>query len=509
MMFRSLLFLAAFGSLYTSALFAQNKPTYKEPYRPQFHFTPHHNWMNDPNGLVYFKGQYHLFYQYNPMGNTWGHMSWGHATSPDLVHWQPQPLAIPEDDKNMIFSGSCVVDKNNTSGFAQKAGQIPLVAIYTAHITPDKSKPDDYMQTQHIAYSLDDGKTWEKYKGNPVLDEHKKDFRDPKVFWYQPGKKWIMATVLPHEHRVQFWSSPDLKSWSHLSDFGPAGDTSAIWECPDLLQVPVNGQPGKSKWVLINSQQTTMQYFVGEFDGTAFHNENPADTILRPDYGPDFYAGVTYNNLPPTQDPVLLGWANNWTYGQSIPTSPWRSAMSLPRSLRLKKAGKSWILLEQPVKFLQELRGNPTAWSDKKVSGEVTFPLSGQVLELEADFIPAHGTSCGVKLAAEDGQFFTIGYDAANEKLFIDRSKSGNTTFDNAFSNWLKKAISVPLQNGKLHLHIFFDKSIIEVFVNDGASVLTAQLFPNSSHNGIVFFSENGTTRLPSVKVWPLNSAWK
>jgi fructan beta-fructosidase len=183
--------------------------------------------------------------------------------------------------------------------------------------------------------------------------------------------------------------------------------------------------------------------------------------------------------------------------------------MSLPRSLRLKKTGKTWVLLEQPVKSLQALRGTPTEWTDKKVSGEITFPASGQVLELEADFIPAQGATCGVKLAADNSQFFTIGYDAANEKLFIDRSKSGNTTFDNAFSNWLNKAIRVPLQDGKLHLHIFFDKSIIEVFANDGGSVLTAQLFPDSSHGDIVFFSENGTTRLTSVKEWPLSSAWK
>lgn len=508
-MLRQLLFVFVFIVIQSRALHAQSKPTYKEPYRPQFHFTPHHNWTNDPNGLVYYKGQYHLFYQYNPMGNTWGHMSWGHATSPDLVHWQPQALAIPEDDKNMIFSGSCVIDKNNTTGFAEKAGQIPMVAVYTAHIIPDKSKPDDYQQTQHIAYSLDDGKTWKKYEGNPVLDEHKKDFRDPKVFWYQPGKKWIMAAVLPHEHMVRFYGSPNLKNWSHLSDFGPAGDTNGIWECPDLLRVPVNGQPGKSKWVLINSQQTTMQYFVGEFDGTGFHNENPADTILRPDYGPDFYAAITYNNLPADHDPVLLGWANNWQYGQAIPTSPWRSAMSLPRTLRLKKAGKTWVLLEQPVKSLQELRGEPTAWEDKKIAGEEKFPARGQVLELSADLIPAHTATCGVRLAVANGQFITIGYDAASEKLFIDRSKSGNTTFDNAFAAWQYTTTRVPLQEGKLHLHIFFDKSIVEVFANDGATVLTAQLFPDSSHDGILFFSENGATKVPSAKVWPLSSAWK
>ena len=488
---------------------SQNKPTYKEPFRPQFHFTPHHNWMNDPNGLVYYKDEYHLFYQYNPMGNTWGHMSWGHAVSPDLVHWKYLPLAITEDDKNMIFSGSCVVDKNNTSGFAEKPGQVPLVAIYTAHIIPDKSKPDDYLQNQHIAYSLDDGRNWKKYEGNPVLDLNKKDFRDPKVFWYEADKKWIMATVLPHEHIVQFHSSTDLKTWSHLSDFGPAGDTNDIWECPDLLQVPVKDEPEKRKWVLINSQQTTMQYFVGEFDGVRFQNENPADIILRPDYGPDFYAAVTYNNLPPGQDPVLLGWANNWKYGQNIPTSPWRSAMSIPRGLWLKKTDSAWVLLQQPVLALQPLRGAVIEWNNKNITGEATFPARGQVIELDADLIPAKNATCGIRLAVGGGQSIIIGYEAAKQKLYIDRSNSGNTSFDNQFSKWQYAATRVPLQDGKLRLHIFFDKSIVEVFANDGAAVLTAQLFPSLGHDGIEFFSNKGATRVPTARVWPLESAWK
>lgn len=491
-------------------LYSQNNlPTYKEPYRPQYHFSPHHNWTNDPNGLVYFKGEYHLFYQYNPMGNTWGHMSWAHAVSKDLVHWQSLPLAIPEDEKNMIFSGSCVVDKNNSSGFAQKPGQIPMVAVYTAHIIPDKSKPDDYMQTQHLAYSLDNGRTWTKYAGNPVLDLHKKDFRDPKVFWYEPGKKWIMVTVLPNEHIMQFHGSSDLKTWSHLSDFAPAGDISGIWECPDLLQVPINGQPGKSKWVLMNSQQFTMQYFVGEFDGTVFHNENPADTILRPDYGPDFYAGVTYNNLPSDQDPVLIGWANNWKYAQAIPTSPWRSAMSLPRSLRLKKAGNTWTVLQQPVKALQTLRGTPVEWKNKSISSELAFPAKGQVIELDAELIPAAAGVCGIRLAAGDGQAIIISYDASSQQLTIDRSKTGNIHFDNQFANVSSATARVPLQAGKLRLHAFLDKSILEVYANDGATVLTTQLFPAANLDGIVFFSEKGVTKIQTVKVWPLHSVWQ
>ena len=300
----------------------KDKNYYTEKYRPQIHFTPEKNWMNDPNGLVYLNGEYHLFYQHNPFGNSWGHMSWGHAVSKDLISWKHLPVAIAEEGNTMIFSGSCVVDKNNTTGFAKKAGQVPMVAIYTAHISLDPKNPDSTMQNQHIAYSLDNGLTWTKYKNNPVLDLHKKDFRDPKVMWYAKGKKWIMSVVLPHEHIVQFYSSPDLKQWILLSEFGPTGDTNGIWECPDLLEVPVKGKLNESKWVLINSVASTMQYFVGEFDGTKFRNENGPGQILRPDYGPDYYAAVTYNNLPAGHPPILIGWATNWSYAGSIPTSP-------------------------------------------------------------------------------------------------------------------------------------------------------------------------------------------
>ena len=223
--------------LYISvSIFAQPKPTYTEQYRPQFHFTPAINWTNDPNGLVYVNSAYHLFYQYNPFGNVWGHMSWGHAISYDLVHWQHLPVAIPEENGVMIFSGSCVYDKNNTSGLGKK-GKEPMVAIYTGHIETN--------QSQHIAYSLDEGKTWTKYAKNPVLDLHKKDFRDPKVFWHESTKKWIMVVMLPPEHKVQFYGSKNLLQWNLLSEFGPAGDTTGVWECPDLFQANIEATPDK------------------------------------------------------------------------------------------------------------------------------------------------------------------------------------------------------------------------------------------------------------------------
>jgi fructan beta-fructosidase len=500
-----------FFAIFSTCAFSQDKKSsyYREPFRPQMHFSPAKNWTNDPNGLVYYKGEYHLFYQYNPYGDTWGHMSWGHAVSKDLIQWKHLPVAIPEDSHNMIFSGSCVVDKNNSSGFAEKPGQVPLVAIYTAHIIPDKSNPDDYQQNQHIAYSLDNGRTWQKYAGNPVLDLGKKDFRDPKVFWYAPQQKWVMLTVLPHEHIVQFYGSKNLKQWEHLSDFGPQGDTSAIWECPDLLQVPVAGAGGEKKWVLINSQQTTMQYFVGSFNGQSFMNENPHDLILRPDYGADNYAAITYNNIAENQPPVLVGWANNWQYAPAIPTGPWRGAMTLPRTLSLKKTGDTWILLEQPVDALKNYRSGKTlGWTNLAVNGEHKLPVHTQLAEFDLLFDPSGADSCGIKLAVGNGHYFTIGYKKQFHEIYIDRSQSGNTSFHPAFSAWLRSSVKLQEVQKAVHLHIIFDKSIIEVYVNDGEVVLTEQLFPDQKNDAVVLFSNGGNTIFEQVKIWPLKSAW-
>ncbi|HYV55557.1 MAG TPA: glycoside hydrolase family 32 protein, partial [Chitinophagaceae bacterium] len=371
----------------------------------------------------------------------------------------------------------------------------------------DSSDKENYRQKQHIAYSLDKGRTWTKYAGNPVLDIHKKDFRDPKVFWYDKGKKWFMAVVLPHEHIVQFYSSKDLKQWEHLSDFGPAGDYTNIWECPDLLQVPIENEPGKKKWVLINSQQTTMQYFVGEFDGTKFINENPADKIYRPDYGPDYYAAVTYN-LPATQQPVLLGWANNWTYANDIPTFPWKSAMALPRHLSLKKINNEWILIQKPVDALKKLRTDPVELKNISVAGKKKISIKSQQFEMEISFQPVANSTAGVHLAIGKQNVFVIGYDASSQKLFVDRSGCTNNSFNKKFGSLSRNETSLTPLNGKIKLHIFFDNSIVEVFANDGETVMTTQIFPGENDNGVELFSEGGTTKFESVKLWKMRSAW-
>lgn len=283
---------------------------YHEKYRPQFHFTPAENWMNDPNGLIFYKGRYHLFFQYNPSGDTWGNMSWGHAVSTDLVHWKQLPVAIPQDDDEMVFSGSVVLDTGNTTGFGTTQNP-PLVAVYTSLV---KSTG---VQRQSLAYSTDDGTTWTKYSGNPVLDRNSVDFRDPKVFWYAPTQSWLMAVALSDQHRIAFYDSPDLKHWTHLSDFGPAGATGGVWECPDLFPLPVDGDPQKTKWVLaVNLNPGAVaggsgaQYFVGDFDGTKFTADDsgtytpPSGTVLQDfesgSFGDWTAAGSAFGTAPAT-----------------------------------------------------------------------------------------------------------------------------------------------------------------------------------------------------------------
>ena len=316
-----------------------------EPFRPAFHYTPEKNWMNDPNGMVYLDGEYHLFYQYNPEGDKWGHMSWGHAISTDLVHWREMPLALAEADGEMIFSGSAVVDWKNTSGFGRD-GQPPLVAIYTGHREGN--------QSQCLAYSTDKGRTWTKYSGNPVLDLHESDFRDPKVFWHAPTKRWIMAVALSLQRKILFFSSPDLKSWTKLSEFGPAGATTGIWECPDLFPLPIEGAPGKQRWALLvnvgsgaPAGGSGCQYFTGSFDGKRFIADPvpparpakaPAGKVLAdfegPSYAPWTVEGNAFGERPASrpiagQNPVKgflgRGFVNGFHGGddtQGILTSP-------------------------------------------------------------------------------------------------------------------------------------------------------------------------------------------
>ena len=665
------LLVVSFGGIRPSL--AANPALYSEPLRPQYHFTPEMNWMNDPNGLVFYAGEYHLFYQYNPFGDKWGHMSWGHAVSPDLVHWRHLPLALPEADGVMIFSGSAVVDWNNTSGFGQ-SGQPPLVAIYTGC-----RANGDGTQFVCLASSNDRGRTWTKYSSNPVIDRHSRDFRDPKVQWYEPGKRWVMTVSLSAEHEVCFYDSPNLKDWTLLSQFGPAGATAGVWECPDLFELPVPGTPEK-RWVLaVNINPGSIaggsggQYFIGQFDGQKFTadqaslqkptpefvppgqviadfegrdygdwqttgdafgpgpaqgrlaDQNPVDGYLghglvnsyyhgdastgtltspefpvtmpflnfligggsqketrmdllvdgkvvrtasgadterlawsswdvrefnhkkailqlvdhatggwghinvdqimlanepaRPaseaarwfDYGPDYYAAVSWSDLPKSDGRRLwIGWMNNWEYGQEVPTSPWRSTMSIPREVGLRPTTEGIQLVQKPARELQVLRDRHYAF----VGGDLAAAnawiaqnhIAGRQLEILVEFGAQNAGLAGVNVLRGGREATSIGVNRDRGQVFLDRTRSGNVNFHPRFSGVYFAPLDAPA--GEVTLHIFVDAGSVEAFVNDGERVFTSLEFPSAESRGLEFFGGENGAQIQSLQVWTLKSIW-
>ncbi|GAB3558010.1 glycoside hydrolase family 32 protein [Spirosoma fluminis] len=494
-------------------LFAQRTSTdttYKQPLRSQYHFSPRQNWANDPNGLVYYDSEYHLFFQYNPFGIRWGHMTWGHAISRDLVHWRELPPAIPEEGETMIFSGSCVVDKNNTSGFGRD-GIVPIVAVYTGH------RPNN--QSQHIAYSLDKGRTWTKYTANPVLDLKKKDFRDPKVFWYEPTQKWVMIVLLPTEKKALFYNSADLKRWTKTGEFTAADSPANIWECPDLVEVPVDGTTERKHLLLLSMGSngaaggSGMQYYVGRFNGSTFVNELKPGAPRFVDWGKDYYAAITYNNLPirGNRGAISIGWMNNWQYANDIPTTPFRGTMSLPRELRLAKVGTSYELRQRPIQELKQLvgkgmqgNGSDLALLNESLSaGGVSGDTYLLTMELDATK-PASGVRIR-KGVSETGvnEETVIGYDPTRSQVYVDRTRSGQVSFKKEFPG----RFTAPLQaqNGRISLQIWVDRSSVEVFANEGQATLTNQIFPSPTSRGIEFFG-NG---IGSVSIQPVESIWR
>ena len=478
-----------------------------EPFRPQFHFTPEINWMNDPNGLVYFEGEYHLFYQHNPFGNEWGHMSWGHAVSRDLVHWEHLPLALAEQDGTMIFSGGAVIDWHNTSGFGD-GSRPPMVAIYTGH------RRDN--QSQHIAYSLDRGRTWTKYAGNPVLDIGEKDFRDPKVFWHAPTERWVMVVSLAVAKKLQFYSSSDLKAWKLESEFGPAGvEGKSNWECPDLFELPIEGSD-ETRWVLeVDMGQGAIaggsggEYFVGTFDGKRFVPE-PGDSSAKwVDYGRDFYAPISWSDIPNEDGRrIWIGWMNNWETCL-LPTSPWRSAMSVPRSLSLRHTPTGLTLIQRPVRELERLRGKRlVSLAGREVSG--TLKLNGNhqgALEILVELEPGTSNSCGLRVAVGENEQTILGIDTKTNELFVDRRRSGDVSFHPRFAG--RHAGPITPRDGVYEIRVLLDRSSVEVFGGDGQCVLTERIFPSPSSRRVEVYTEGGTATIRSLNVWTLSSIWK
>jgi len=498
------------GAALAACAFAQ-PPAYNQPYRPQYHFSPREHWTNDPNGLVYFDGEYHLFFQYNPFGDQWGHMSWGHAVSRDLVHWQELPVALPESDGIMIFTGSTVVDENNTSGFCT-GGKPCMVAVYTGHTPAAAGHPA--LQTQNLAYSNDRGRSWTKYSGNPVLNLNLRDFRDPHVSWSPEAKQWVMAVALPTEHKVLFYGSPNLKEWQRLSEFGPAGATGGAWECPIFTKVPVAGG-ADSRWILkvgVNpggvQGGSGEQYFVGTFDGTHFVNANPPSTTLWTDYGKDCYCALTFNHMPTGAAPVMIGWMNNWQYASKVPTSPWRGQMTAPRKLQLRQTADGLRLFQMPADAIESLRSSHFTWDGQSVADlnrALGEHAKGSSLELQIVMSPGQASEIGWKVFSGGGSYTTVGY--RNGDLFMDRNHSGLTDFSPTFP--LRTAVPVDTGGKPVELTILLDRSTVEVFGQSGQVALTNLVYPPAGAQGVEFYSIGGRPGPVRVDVWQLRSGWK
>ena len=495
--------------LFGGVLLAQsnNNKIMNEQYRPQVHFTPAAHWINDPNGMVFYKGVYHLFFQYYPDSTVWGPMHWGHATGSDLVHWKEQPIALYPDSLGYIFSGSAVVDYHNTSGFG-KNGQVPLIAIFTHHDPKgEKEKRNDF-QNQSIAYSNDNGKTWIKYAGNPVLKNPGiRDFRDPKVMWYEPGKKWIMT--LATNDRVTFYSSPDLKSWKKESDFGSdAGAHGGGWECPDLFTLDAGG---KKVWVLIANlnpggpnKGSGTQYFLGDFDGNKF---TPFSTKTKwLDYGPDDYAGITWSNTGNRK--IFIGWMSNWMYANVVPSIKWRNAMTIPRELRLKKVGKEMYVTSEPVSELNRIGYN---------SIDMQNIIAGKSIDLYKITKTTIKVPCRLNLSLKKvndfsiilsndlGEKLEIGFDKKMNGYFIDRTLSGKADFQDHFA--AKHTAPRISSNQTINMSIIIDESSIELFADDGLSVMTEIYFPGKPYNHIQIETKKSTV-VKKIQYSSLKSIW-
>lgn len=467
----------------------------REKFRPTYHFSPLYGWMNDPNGMVYKDGEYHLFYQHNPYGSKWGNMHWGHAISKDLINWEHRPDAITPDALGTIFSGSAVVDTDNTAGFGAGA----IVAIYTQN--SDR-------QVQSIAYSTDNGRSFTKYENNPVLTSDARDFRDPKVFWHKETQRWIMLLAVGQE--MQIFSSSNLKDWTFESSFGEGqGAHGGVWECPDLFELPVDGTNEK-KWVLLCNLNpggpfggSATQYFVGTFNGKEFVNESPSKTKWM-DWGKDHYATVTWSDAPDNRR-IAIAWMSNWQYANDVPTSQYRSPNSVPRDLSLFTVDGETYLQSAPSPELLKLRDISKKRSFK-VNGTRTIKdmIAGNegAYEIELTIENQHADVIGFRLYNDKGEEVDMQYDMKEKKFSMDRRKSGEVGFNENFPmlTW------TTIESGKdeLKLRLFVDKSSVEAFGDGGRFVMTNQVFPSEPYTHIDFYSKGGAYKVDSFVIYKL-----
>ncbi len=469
-------------------------------YRPRLHFTPPAGWMNDPNGLVWFEGEYHLFYQH-----LWPR-HWGHAVSADLLHWTHLPIALYPDELGDIWSGSAVVDTNDTSGFFD--GKPGLVAIFTHH--------HETGHKQSLAFSRDRGRTWTKYAGNPVLVGPIHDSRDPKVFWHEPGGQWVM--LLTMGDRLGFFTSPDLKAWTFASAFGDQAGVT-VWECPDIYALPVAGDaknPSRVKWILHGSWlkatfsdsdgKSGARYFAGDFDGAAF-TPDPDHAQGRPlSYGRDDYAPITWANAPKGRG-LLLGWMSAWNYADKTPTRSWQGAMTLPRELTLVPSPDGLRLLQTPLLELQTLRGEPVVVTDRPINptASLRVPCDADAYEIELEWRIGAASEVSLQVGQAEAQRTTIGFEVASGTLFVDRSASGITDFHSQFAG--RSAAPLSIENGSLRLHIIVDRCSVEVFANEGEVYIASLIFPARAGQEIAARCVGGDANVTRLALYPLASA--
>ena len=444
----------------------------EKQYRPTYHFSPAWGWMNDPNGMVYKDGEWHLFFQYNPYGSFWGNMHWAHAVSRDLVHWEQLGIAIAPDALGDIFSGSAIVDKENAAGFGRDA----IIAMYT-------SAGDN--QTQSIAYSLDNGRTFTKYAGNPVImAEDTPDFRDPKLFWDDQTRQW--KVVLAAGQEVQFYSSDNLKDWTYDSSFGLSyGNHNGVWECPDLVRLPFEG---KDKWVLLMNINPggpfggrATQYFVGSYDGKTFKCDDLPTVTRWMDYGKDHYATVTWSNAPDNRT-VALAWMSNWQYANSVPTTQFRSANSVPRDLSLLRRGKEVILKSTPSPEVEALRGNPVNFQLSTAPRDL-FETPEKAYELLVSFSLPKKEDLTLVLSNEAGEQVVFSYQAETQTFAMDRRGSGTVKFSKSFAAVTTAPTRV---GGKMQLRLLVDSASVEAFGEDFA--MTNLVFPSTPYNTLKLY---------------------
>ncbi|WP_026554502.1 glycoside hydrolase family 32 protein [Arthrobacter sp. 35W] len=489
-----------------------------DTFRPALHYAASNTWLNDPNGLIFHEGIYHLYYQNNPTGTVWGNMSWGHATSTDLLAWTEHPVAIACDEREDIFSGSIVFDRHNTSGFGT-AQTPPLVAVYTSAY---KAASEHHgIQAQSLAYSLDGGYTWIKHAGNPVLSRGSAEFRDPKVFRYDgdAGSYWVMAAVEAADFQVVLYRSDDLKTWELLSSFGPANGTGGVWECPDLFPLPVDGDPENLKWVLVVNLNpggpnggSAGQYFVGDFDGTTFTSSTTVTEGLQDparleeyrwlDWGRDYYAAVSFSDAPDNRR-LMIGWMNNWQYANEIPTAPWRSPMSLAREVSLRTTDGGPRLVQQVAADLSTTTVPSTLFDLEAVvvSNEalVLDGASGSVQCIHLTLTPGSADEVGLVVRGNGIEGTRIGILPAQGRIFIDRRNSGQVDFHESFAS----IDSAPIEtsDGSYELTIYVDHCSVEVFAQGGLLTLTELVFPAATSTDVSLYAAGGTATFDSLSI--------